>query len=126
MLAPIKSPQRNRYRPGNQLNAVIFTDLDGTLLDRQTYSWEQAASAINWVKERRIPLVFCSSKTRVEQEVIQAELNIAEPFIVENGSAIFFPEGYFPGEVFSGSGLSENDSRRQVWMRCRNDTSKAG
>jgi len=77
---------------------VIFTDLDGTLLELETYSFEAARDALMLIKERRIPLVFCSSKTRLEQEFYQREMGLREPFIVENGSAIFIPADYFPFE----------------------------
>lgn len=75
---------------------VIFTDLDGTLLDRRSYSYVEALPALNYIKAQRIPLVFCSAKTRVEQEVYQQQLGLREPFIVENGSALFIPRDYFP------------------------------
>jgi mannosyl-3-phosphoglycerate phosphatase len=75
---------------------VIFTDLDGTLLDHQTYSYEEALPAVTDLKQRDIPIVFCSSKTRSEQEVYCQELGLSDPFIVENGGAIFIRQGYFP------------------------------
>jgi mannosyl-3-phosphoglycerate phosphatase len=75
---------------------VIFTDLDGTLLDRNTYSFDKALPSAKHLKERGIPVIFCSSKTRAEQEVYRHELGFSHPFIVENGGAIFIPEGYFP------------------------------
>jgi len=77
---------------------VIFTDLDGTLLDRETYSCEKAIPAIRFLQEERIPIVFCSAKTCSEQEVYRQQLNIADPFIVENGGAIFIPADYFKYE----------------------------
>ena len=78
------------------MNKVIFTDLDGTLLDRATYSYKGALEAVGLLQEKGIPIVFCSTKTRAEQEVYRKELNITDPFIVENGGAIFIPRDYFP------------------------------
>jgi len=75
---------------------VVFTDLDGTLLDPVTYSYERALPFIERLKQKGIPIVFCSHKTRAEQEVYRQELAIPDPFIVENGGAIFIPQGYFP------------------------------
>src|SRR4030043_458531 len=46
--------------------------------------------------QESIPVIFCSSKTRVEQEVYRHGLGVFHPFVVENGGAIFIPEGYFP------------------------------
>lgn len=74
---------------------VIFTDLDGTLLDRSTYSWDAASPALDMLRERRIPWVFVSSKTRPEVEYWRSELNNTHPFSTENGAATFVPKGYF-------------------------------
>jgi len=74
---------------------ILFTDLDGTLLSLNNYSFQQSLSAIEELKAAGIPVVFCSSKTRAEQEYYQEALGLNEPFIVENGSAIFVPRGYF-------------------------------
>lgn len=74
---------------------VLFTDLDGTLLDPVTYSCQKALPLIKRLRQRGIPIVFCSHKTRAEQEVYRQELGVPDPFIVENGGAIFIPQGYF-------------------------------
>jgi len=74
---------------------VVFTDLDGTLIDHNTYSYEAAKPAIEMLKERDIPLIFCTSKTRAEIEVYVRELESSHPFISENGGAIFIPKDYF-------------------------------
>ena len=75
---------------------VIFTDLDGTLLDYDTYSCEVVASLVAKLSKAEVPVVFCSSKTRAEQEVYRKKLGIGSPFIVEDGGAIFIEAGYFP------------------------------
>ncbi len=75
---------------------VIFTDLDGSLLDHDTYSYEVALPLVKRLDRADIPLVFCSSKTRAEQEVYRRALDVADPFIAENGGAIFIGRGYFP------------------------------
>ena len=66
---------------------VIFTDLDGTLLDAQTYSFDAARPALERIRALRIPLVLASSKTRVEMEIWRERLGNRDPFIVENGGA---------------------------------------
>ncbi|HJX69001.1 MAG TPA: mannosyl-3-phosphoglycerate phosphatase [Dehalococcoidia bacterium] len=78
------------------LHYLVFTDLDGTLLDSRTYSYQKSLTAINRLKENGIPIIFCSAKTRAEQEIYRRELGLPHPFIVENGSAIFIPRAYFP------------------------------
>jgi len=71
---------------------VVFTDLDGTLLDHQTYEWEEAKPALNRCKALQVPLILVSSKTRAEMDVLRHELGLISPFISENGGGIFFPE----------------------------------
>ncbi|MFQ6092792.1 MAG: HAD hydrolase family protein [bacterium] len=68
---------------------IIFTDLDGTLLDRQAYSYREAEPALDLIKKRDIPLIFCSAKTRAQQEVYRKELDFHGRFIVEDGGAVF-------------------------------------
>lgn len=75
---------------------VIFTDLDGTLLDAQTYSFEAARPALAMIARLGIPLICTSSKTRAEIEVLRRELDNQHPFISENGGGIFIPPRYFP------------------------------
>jgi mannosyl-3-phosphoglycerate phosphatase family protein len=75
---------------------IIITDLDGTLLDPKTYSFEEAEPALKLIRERGVPLVLCSSKTRAEIEVYRKRLDNLHPFISENGGGIYLPKGYFP------------------------------
>ncbi len=73
---------------------VIFTDLDGTLLD-EDYSFDVAKPTIERLKELGIPIIFCSAKTKAEQEVFRSMMGVYDPFIVEDGSAIYVPKNYF-------------------------------
>jgi len=75
---------------------IVFTDLDGTLLDSGTHSYKKSLAAINRLKKSGIPIIFCSAKTRAEQEIYRRALGLFHPFVVENGGAIFIPQGYFP------------------------------
>ena len=70
---------------------IIFTDLDGTLLNHGDYSWEAARPALERIRELGIPLIICTSKTRPEVELIREDIGLTGPFIVENGGGIFFP-----------------------------------
>ncbi len=81
------------------MNTVIFTDLDGSLLDAGSYSFDSALPALKQVRERDIPLVLISSKTRAEVEVWKQRLGNLHPFVVENGGGIYLPKGYFPFAV---------------------------
>ncbi|AEF55091.1 HAD-IIB family hydrolase [Marinomonas posidonica] len=71
---------------------LIFTDLDGTLLDHHTYSFEPAKSAMLSLKTFAIPCVINTSKTFHELLPLRKALNHLDPFIVENGSAVYIPK----------------------------------
>lgn len=75
---------------------IVFSDLDGTILDKKTYSYDRSLSAIHWLTENKIPLIFCSAKTKAEMNLFRNNLEVKDPYIVENGSAIIIPEGTFP------------------------------
>jgi mannosyl-3-phosphoglycerate phosphatase len=74
---------------------VIFTDLDGTLLDDATYSFEKALPALELIRQNTIPLILCSSKTKTEVEYYRKKLANEHPFVSENGGGIFIPKNYF-------------------------------
>lgn len=81
---------------GDSRTMVLFTDLDGTLLDSSTYSFEAAREALDQLHARSIPLIIVSSKTRAEMEPLRTRLGNEHPFIVENGGAVVIPSAYFP------------------------------
>lgn len=70
---------------------VIFTDLDGTLLDHASYSWRAAEPALEHCKRLNVPVILASSKTRAEMGVLRIALGLQYPFISENGGGLFFP-----------------------------------
>ena len=82
----------------NKINSpvLVFTDLDGTLLDHNTYSFDPALEMLDFLKENAIALIIVTSKTKSEVIELQKALGITAPFIVENGAGIFLPqeEGY--------------------------------
>lgn len=70
---------------------LVFTDLDGTLLDHDSYAWQPAQRALERLAELNIPLLINSSKTAAEITVLRRELQNTHPYIVENGGAVFLP-----------------------------------
>jgi mannosyl-3-phosphoglycerate phosphatase len=85
-----------RFWSGTTLKSImkllVFTDLDATLLDPNTYSWEAASDAIQALRERQASIILVSSKTRAEMEPIHREIGLGDPFIIENGGGIVVPE----------------------------------
>jgi len=74
---------------------VVFTDLDGTLLDHDSYDFSPALPALAALHAANVPLILCSSKTRTELEYWSSQLNINHPFISENGGVLAIPHDYF-------------------------------
>jgi mannosyl-3-phosphoglycerate phosphatase len=105
-MAPTKKKSRP-VKPG----LIVFTDLDGTLLDFHTYSYDAAQAALRELKRLNVPLVLVSSKTRFEIMHIRKVLALDTPFISESGSAIFWPRATTPEKP---RGAKERDG---YWVR---------
>jgi len=91
---------------------LVFTDLDGTLLDHNTYDFEAAHDALRALERQRIPVILNTSKTFEEVLVWRSTLNIGHPFIIENGSALISPQDYWrapPTRHPSVGGIDESD-----------------
>lgn len=68
---------------------VVFTDLDGTLLDHVTYTWAPAIPALHRLAQLGAPVVLSSSKTAAEITALQDRIGLTHyPAIVENGSGL--------------------------------------
>lgn len=89
--------QRQKRQGFNNLShpTLIFTDLDGSLLDHNNYSHQAADNTLNYLSQNMIPVIACSSKTQAEIEQLRDDLNNSHPFIIENGAAVYIPKGYF-------------------------------
>ena len=93
-------------------SAVIYTDLDGTLLDHHTYAFNEALEIIKALKDRGIPIIPCTSKTRAETLTLMRAMGIDGPMIIENGTAIWVPRDW---------GLERpegSDSDVDAWCHC--------
>jgi len=68
---------------------IVFSDLDGTLLDHETYSYAPAQPALDRLRAQAIPLVLATSKTAAEVADLRADMGFADyPAIVENGAGV--------------------------------------
>ncbi len=74
---------------------LVFADIDGTVLSEEK-SCQATKPMIEQILNRGAAIIFCSSKTRTEIETLREQLNVIDPFIAENGGAIFIPRDYFP------------------------------
>ena len=67
---------------------VIFTDLDGSLLHRDTFKFDTIKDYISNLVDQGIIIIPNSSKTEKEIEKFNEELGVKLPYISENGSSI--------------------------------------
>ncbi len=79
---------------------IIITDVDGTLIDQRTYSYELSLPAVRRLQANRIPIILCSTKTSAEILLLWHELELDDPFICENGGAIYMPRDYLKVALF--------------------------
>lgn len=86
---------------------VIFTDLDGSLLDHDTYGWEPAEPWLARLQAAQVPVIITTSKTAAEVAPLQRALGLSDvPFIAENGALVTLPSSWenhpdFPHKIFS-------------------------
>ena len=81
--------------PKPLLPLLVFTDLDGTLLDHHSYDYQPALPSLQQLSQQQVPVIFNSSKTAIEMQPLRQALALETPFIAENGSAIHLPLHYF-------------------------------
>ncbi|WP_320674781.1 HAD-IIB family hydrolase [Prochlorococcus sp. MIT 1341] len=72
-------------------NWWVVTDLDGTLMDHQ-YDLSPALETLRWLQESGVPVIPCTSKTAAEVEQFRSIYGLKDPYIVENGGAVYGQE----------------------------------
>lgn len=70
---------------------LLFTDLDGTLLDQGSSNPDPALPALKILRRLSIPLIPVSSKTLAELERFRHDLKLKGPMVAENGAVIAYP-----------------------------------
>jgi len=106
---------------GGTIPLLVFSDLDGSLLDHYDYSFAPAQPALDALERLGIPLILSSSKTRAEILDLRDELANEHPFITENGAAVFIPRHYFDAQpaqtvVHGEYWVHEMAPSRQHWL----------
>ncbi|MCR6652504.1 MAG: HAD-IIB family hydrolase [Cellvibrionaceae bacterium] len=74
---------------------LIFTDIDGTLLDLDNASWTAAENSLQQAKGRGIPIILSGSRTFEECVHLQRQMNLRGPLIFENGAGVALPQSQF-------------------------------
>jgi mannosyl-3-phosphoglycerate phosphatase len=72
-----------------QLPLLVFTDLDGTLLSHDEYTWDAALPALKCLAHIGAGVVLASSKTAPEIVALRHDMGLEQwPAIVENGAGL--------------------------------------
>jgi mannosyl-3-phosphoglycerate phosphatase family protein len=108
---------------------LIYTDLDGSLLDHHDYSHAAADAMLAELEQMSVPVIPATSKTAAELLDIRKELDNHHPFIIENGAAVYIPEGYFstpPPDtgIIDGFWVKAFSEPRQHWQSLLNTLQK--
>lgn len=108
---------------------LVFTDMDGTLLDHHSYSHQPAQKALNALKSLKIPVIPNTSKTFDEMHVLREQVGLEGPFIVENGAAIHIPHGFFSRKPAHTQWINNHwvrqfSSRKSHWLSLINRLKK--
>ena len=91
------------------LRLMVFTDLDGTLIDHDTYTWDAAQEALEALARVPAAVILASSKTAAEMVGLRAAMGLQDwPAIVENGA------GVLPPGTLTGAGATQYHALRAV------------
>lgn len=88
-----------------QKKLLVLSDLDGTFLDHDNYSFEKSLEALKSLISKSGSIAFITSKTSAEvldliQELKKSGINSPISFAVENGCGIYLAiEHYSPEEI---------------------------
>ncbi len=88
----------------------IVSDLDGTLMD-ENYDISPAKKTLSLLSDLSIPVIPCTSKTAAEVRFFRFENQLYDPYIVENGAAVYGNNENLSTEWELILGKSYNDLR---------------
>jgi mannosyl-3-phosphoglycerate phosphatase len=106
-MEPIKAPavriqpkrQRAGATPSSPCGVIVFTSLDGTLLDAKTFDAGPSRAAVQRLHAAGIPVVPVSVMTLEEIAPLAADLDLRHAMIVEAGGAIVrWTDGHWEAE----------------------------
>ena len=77
----------------------LFSALEDVLINSHTFKWDSAREILNQAYLEQIPWMVWSHWTVQEVIYFRGQLGLVDPFIAENGGALYIPFGYFDFEV---------------------------
>ncbi len=87
------TPQAVTPKQNTQHGLLIFTDMDGSLLNHFDYNFDAAKPLLTQLRGQQVPVIPCTSKTAAELFTLREAMQSEAPFITENGAAVFIPVG---------------------------------
>jgi mannosyl-3-phosphoglycerate phosphatase family protein len=78
------------------LSPLVFSDIDGTLLDPDQGGFAPARELLEQLKQLGIPVVLATSRTIDQTTDLRRAMGNRHPFIIENGGGVCIPDDYFP------------------------------
>ena len=102
---------------------ILFTDLDGTLLNAETYDYAVTVPIIRQLKQLGVPVIPVTSKTRAEVATLRQDVGLTDPFVTENGSGIFVEVNH---NLFSEAPGDQEDDYYVVSLGCPYVQARAG
>ncbi|SFU43132.1 HAD-IIB family hydrolase [Halomonas korlensis] len=74
---------------------LVFSDLDGSLLDHHSYDWTPAKGWLERLSACGVPVIPVTSKTRSELIPLRQAMELQQtPFIAENGAIVGLPHAW--------------------------------
>jgi len=89
---------------------LIFTDMDGTLLNHDTYSFDAAKPTLLALQSISSMVIPNTSKTFSELMLLRTKMGLSGPFIIENGAAV-----YIPKEMINGANVRDFAADLEVY-----------
>lgn len=105
------------------MSLIIFTDLDGTLLNQEDYDYQPAIPMLEKFKSKNVPVIPVTSKTRAEVAQLRSDIGLNDPFIVENGSGIFVDRK--DSRFLLATSITEDNYRLKL-LGCNYQEARAG
>lgn len=96
------------------IQPIIFSDLDGTLLDHHSYSPAPADDYIRNLDHIGIPVIAVTSKTKAETEKLMQAIGGSAVFSTENGAMIHAPSAFFSSAHNLSDGFALDIGRSEI------------
>ncbi|AMC99809.1 HAD-IIB family hydrolase [Halomonas chromatireducens] len=96
---------------------LVFTDLDGSLLDHDSFQWQQAKPWLKRLKTLGVPVIPVTCRTRAELLPLREQLGLGDtPFIAENGSVVGLPPAWRHAHLERDSYGSDGSAMRNLGL----------